>query len=235
MNEDNKTGCLICSAEIVYTTESVDRKCTYCENNFNSTAVCSNDHFICDNCHSSSALDLIQNTCNVSKIEDPVELAILLMKNPQLKMHGPEHHFLVPAVLFTSYQNQIENTQDRKTKLEAIRTRAELVKGGFCGTHGSCGAAIGAGIFCSVLTDTTPLSTDTWRLSNKITAQCLNTVADHGGPRCCKRDTFLSILSSKDFLEKHMKINLKVNQPVECDFSDMNKDCLLEECDFYIN
>jgi len=25
MNEDNKTGCLICSAEIVYTAESVEK------------------------------------------------------------------------------------------------------------------------------------------------------------------------------------------------------------------
>jgi hypothetical protein len=118
------------------------------------------------------------------------------MKNPQIKMHGPEHHFLVPAVLFTAYQNQTGEKDGRRSKLEIIRNRAELVKGGFCGTHGTCGAAIGAGIFCSVITDTTPLSTDTWRLSNKITAHCLISIAEHGGPRCCKRDTFISILNS---------------------------------------
>jgi hypothetical protein len=235
MKDDNRTGCLICSAEIEYTTQAVYKACTYCRKSFSSTAACSNGHYVCDNCHSSSAFDLIQNTCVNSKIEDPVELANLLMKNPQLKMHGPEHHFLVPAVLFTSYSNQLKKTEDRKPKLDTIRTRAELVKGGFCGTHGSCGAAIGAGIFCSVLTENTPLSKETWRLSNKITARCLDSVAEHGGPRCCKRDTFLSILGGTEFLKEEMDINLEVNRSVECEFSDMNKDCLMEECDFYIN
>ena len=134
-----------------------------------------------------------------------------------------------------SFQEWVKITDDRKPKLEAIRSRAELVKGGFCGTHGSCGAAMGAGIFCSVLTDNTPLSTETWRLSNKITAKCLDSVAEHGGPRCCKRDTFLSILSSADFLNEEMDVELEVSREVECEFSDMNKDCLMEECDFYIN
>jgi hypothetical protein len=231
MKEENRTGCLICSAEIEYTTESVNRTCTYCGNNSNSTASCSNRHFVCDSCHSSSAYDLIENTCANSNIEDPVELAVL----HRLKMHGPEHHFLVPAVLLASYYNQMKKSGDPKAKLETIISRAELVKGGFCGTHGSCGSAIGAGIFCSVLTDNTPVSKETWRLSNKITARCLDSVAEHGGPRCCKRDNFLSILNGTEFLKEEMDINLEVNRSIECEFSNMNKDCLLEECDFYIN
>ena len=235
MDSPKRSGCLICSAEIVYGSESVERTCSYCGNNFSSNAVCANGHFVCDSCHSSPAMDFIFNTCLQSEIEDPIELAALLMKNPQIKMHGPEHHFLVPAVLFTAYQNQTGRREERRKKLEIIRNRAELVKGGFCGTHGSCGAAIGAGIFCSVITGATPISTDTWRLSNKITAHCLISIAEHGGPRCCKRDTFLSILNSAEFLKEEMDISLKVNPQVECDFSDMNRECLFEKCDFYIN
>ncbi len=30
-------------------------------------------------------------------------LAIRLMRLPAVKMHGPEHHFLVPAVLLAAY------------------------------------------------------------------------------------------------------------------------------------
>ncbi len=235
MDSQKQSGCLICSADIEYSIEALERKCSYCGNSFKSNAVCSNGHFICDSCHGSPAMDFIFNTCVQSEIKDPVELATLLMKNRQIKMHGPEHHFLVPAVLFTAYHNQMANGDERIKKLEAIRNRAELVKGGFCGTHGSCGAAIGAGIFCSVITGTTPLSTDTWGLSNKITAHCLLSIAERGGPRCCKRDTYLSILKSAEFLKEEMNIELQVNQQVECDFSDMNRECLLEECDFYIN
>ena len=36
-------------------------------------------------------------------------------------------------------------------------------------------------------------------------------------------------------IKEEMNISLKVNPNVECDFSDMNRECLFEKCDFYIN
>lgn len=53
---------------------------------------------------------------------------------------------------------------DRKAEqLATARKRAEDVKGG-------CGAAMGAGIACSIITGATPLARDEWRLSNLMTA-----------------------------------------------------------------
>ncbi|VUT25840.1 MAG: hypothetical protein MOIL_01256 [Candidatus Methanolliviera sp. GoM_oil] len=55
--------------------------------------------------------------------------------------------------------------------------------GGFCGYHGDCGAAVGTGIFISLITDATPLSKHEWKLSNLMTAKSLLSIANHGGPR----------------------------------------------------
>jgi hypothetical protein len=66
-----------------------------------------------------------------------------------------------------------------------------------------------------------------------MTAQSLVSVANHGGPRCCKRNSFLSIIEAMDFSEKHLGTALKANLVVECEFSDMNKECLRAECPFY--
>ena len=55
---------------------------------------------------------------------------------------------------------------------------------------------MGTGIFISLITDATPLSKEDWGLANRMTAASLNTIAEHGGPRCCKRDSFLAIMDA---------------------------------------
>jgi len=53
-----------------------------------------------------AANDLIEQYCLHTGQTDPLEIAVTLMKNPALKMHGPEHHLLVPAVLLAAFYNQ---------------------------------------------------------------------------------------------------------------------------------
>jgi hypothetical protein len=148
-------------------------------------------------------------------------------------MHGPEHHFLVPAVLLTSYYNIRKEYRETGLMIQEARKRALNVLGGFCGSHGNCGAAVGTGIFISLITNTTPLSTEGWRLSNLITSKSLNTIAHRGGPRCCKRNTFLAILEAVKFLKDHFGIEMKRQQDIRCEFNGLNKECLREHCIFY--
>jgi len=84
---------------------------------------------------------------------------VQLMKDSRVKMHGPEHHFLVPAVLWTAYVNTAEVDQDaRARRLAQAKQRAEMVVGGACGTHGAV-CRSGTGIFISLVTGaTTPLA-----------------------------------------------------------------------------
>lgn len=99
-----KTGCLVCGKELVYgKTEKMEY--FYCHKIYESNVRCEAGHFVCDKCHSSSANELIENFCIATKLENPLEIALILMKNPKIKMHGPEHHFLVPASLLAAYYN----------------------------------------------------------------------------------------------------------------------------------
>lgn len=231
-NAVNITGCLICGADLHYRKQMVQRTCHLCGEKFPTHAECSSGHFICDRCHRLPALDLIEQTCGVSSDTDSLRLAASLMSNPEMKMHGPEHHFLVPAVLIAACCT-VQGDDSKREKLKAARRRAEDVKGGFCGFHGACGAAVGAGIACSVLTGATPLSRDEWRLSNLMTAACLTTIAEAGGPRCCKRDTYLALLTARDFLNFHLNSGLPTGSQPTCSFSDNNKECLETGCRFF--
>ena len=243
MTEHFRSGCLICGEELVYSQKNELAYCYYCGTKQETNTHCINGHYVCDRCHSLQANDLIEQFCTTTSISNPIELANILMRNPAINMHGPEHHFLVPAVLLTAFYN-LENAKDRggiqvnledkAARIQLARKRAEVVPGGFCGYYGACGAGIGSGIFLSVLTGATPLSGMEWALSNRITAECLMEIANHGGPRCCKRDTYLALLTAGAFIKKNFAINFHLAEEIRCGFFELNKECLKTDCPFYV-
>jgi len=233
---EHKSGCLVCGEALVYAEHEFAAQCFYCGAATSTTVTCTNRHYVCDPCHSGSANELIQRYCATTETAAPLEMALTLMRNPKVKMHGPEHHFLVPAVLLAAYANRAGASQeDRATKakkIEIARRRAEDIKGGFCGFCGNCGAAVGTGIFLSVLTGATPLSREEWRLSNLVTAESLLAIANLGGPRCCKRDTFLAIQTAVAFLRRELRADLELPEPIRCEFNSLNKECIRGACPF---
>ena len=230
---EHQTGCLICGEELVYSAQSHEQSCLYCGQKFDVNVKCVQGHYVCDQCHAMSANELIEQTCRETQLTDPLNLVVALMKHPNVKMHGPEHHFLVPAVLLTAFYNQQGQPEMKAEKLHLARKRAQVVKGGFCGYWGSCGAGIGTGIFMSLVTGATPVSRQEWRVSNLLTATSLCCIAEHGGPRCCKRNTFLAIITAVEFLKQELEIELQMRPDIECEFSHLNRECLQRACPFY--
>jgi len=52
-----------------------------------------------------------------------------------------------------------------------------------------------------------------------------------GGPRCCKRDSFLSILTAIDFVKEHFGIALQKPEVV-CRYAAQNNQCIGKRCPF---
>jgi hypothetical protein len=231
---DHKSGCVACGAALVYAAESRELPCFYCGAVGQTSVSCAAGHYVCDTCHSGSANDLIQRFCSAADSTLPLSMAITLMKDRRIKMHGPEHHFLVPAVLLAAYCTETHRPREEKERLIAkARSRAEEVKGGSCGFNGNCGAAVGTGIFVSLITGATPLSRAEWRLANLMTSESLRAIAELGGPRCCKRDSFLALRTAATFLKTELGVALPSEEPVTCEFSPLNRECLKEECPFF--
>jgi hypothetical protein len=228
-----KVDCLVCGAELKYEAQPGKMRCYFCQEEYESNARCLNGHFVCDKCHSLPASEVISHFCISSDSKDPLEMAVSLMKSPKVAMHGPEHHFLVPAVLLSSYYNFKNDSAMKEEKIKLAQKRAVNVLGGFCGFYGDCGAAVGTGIFISLITGANPLSKQEWKLSNLMTARSLFSLANIGGPRCCKRTSFLSIIEASDFLTEHFGVALPLNKDIKCEFSSLNKECLKVDCPFY--
>jgi hypothetical protein len=228
-----RTGCIVCGKELVYQIVHKNLECLICHRTRPSNATCLSGHFVCDRCHSLSANDLVEEACINSVSRDPLELARMIMNSDKVPMHGPEHHFIVPAVLLAAYYNIKGDPEEKRRKIKEARARSSNILGGFCGFYGDCGAAVGTGIFVSLVTGATPLSKGEWRLSNTMTAKSLLSVANHGGPRCCKRNTFLSILQAVDFSKEKLHVGMNIDKSRKCDYSGLNAECLRSECPLY--
>jgi len=229
-NISHKSGCVICGKRLIYKDEDEALNCLFCHNTFYSNVKCIKEHYICDRCHSLSANKLIQEYCISSQSTNPLNLSMELMRHPAIKMHGPEHHFLVPAVLLAAYYNRTGSFQEKKTKIITAGKRASKILGGFCGTHGVCGAAIGTGIFVSLITNNSPLAGKEWKESNMMTTKSLSVIAEHGGPRCCKRNSFLAIMA----VTEHFNIDgFNSAESIKCEFTRFNKECLKSDCPFF--
>ncbi|MFW9999318.1 MAG: DUF5714 domain-containing protein [Candidatus Hodarchaeota archaeon] len=230
--------CEICGNSLIYATKPQDYRdliCEYCGNIFHSNIYCEDGHYICDRCHSKGPLDIIERVYEETKIKDPFELADLIMKHPNFKKYGPEHHILTPAVILTALKNNnIKKPNGSEITLfdikESIR-RASKIPGGWCGFYGSCGAGIGSGITISIFTGATP-STDYPRtLANQITSRSLNKIADNL-EHCCKRSVRLSIIETLKFLKEKFKVELDYNFK-KCSFSKINDKCVKNKCPIF--
>lgn len=180
-----------------------------------------------------SSVDPVAALCLADTSRNPIEILEKLMSQPDCPMHGPTHHVLVGAALLTAYNNSLPDSSklDLKEALAEMRERGEQVPGGACGYMGACGASISTGIFMSIVTRNTPFSTDTWRLCNLCTARALEQVALNGGPRCCKRDSYLSVLTAIDFVKENLGVEMEKPE-ITCSRSQINEQCIGKKCPF---
>lgn len=180
-----------------------------------------------------TTVDPVVALCLADTSRNPIEILEKLMSQPDCPMHGPTHHVLVGAALLTAYNNCLpdSNKLNLEEALAEMRERGEQVPGGACGYMGACGASISTGIFLSIVTRNTPFSTDTWRLCNLCTARALEQVAENGGPRCCKRDSYLSVLTAIDFVKENLGVEM-VKPEVHCTRSQINEQCIGKKCPF---
>lgn len=158
-----------------------------------------------------------------------------LMDLEGLPMHCPPHHFMIPAVLLTVCRKADGDTlEDLQKDLEEADKRAHNVLPGFCGWYGSCGAAVGCGIFMSIFTDTNPHTAgETWSWCNAITAKALTVIGEIDGPRCCKRNTYLALNEARDAIEEYLDISLPKPGQVRCKYHEQNKECKGKACPFF--
>lgn len=224
-----KDECLICGAPLEYMEKGVEMECEICHKKEMTRTKCANGHFVCSSCHE-SGIDAVISACMQEKSRNPIEIMDRLMNMEFCHMHGPEHHIMVGSALLTAYRNAGGGIELEKALFE-MQERGREVPGGACGFWGACGAGISAGIFVSIVTGSTPLAIETWGLSNLMTSRSLAAIGAIGGPRCCKRNSYLALTEAVKFIEENLGVKMDISE-IKCSRSHENNQCLGRRCPF---
>jgi len=221
--------CLICGEPLEYLHAETAMPCALCGKAFPSKTRCVQGHYVCDECHT-QGIDQIFSVCLRETSRDPIAVMEKLMALPMCHMHGPEHHIMVGAALLTAYRNAGGDI-DLEKALREMRSRGAKVPGGACGFWGACGAGISTGQFLSIVMDATPLAKESFGLAHQMTARSLGAIGEVGGPRCCKRDSFLSIQQAIDFVAERLGVQMEKSQ-ITCRHAAKNAQCIGSRCPF---
>lgn len=174
----------------------------------------------------------IIDACLQETSKNPIEIFNHIAQMDFVRIHGPEHHVLDGAALMTAFYNAGGKIELQESLVELMK-RGLQMPGATCGMWGVCGAVTSMGAALSVMDGTGPLSTDaSWGKHMEFTSAALGSLAKVGGPRCCKRDAFLSFQKAIEFINTNYDVRLESNG-IECSYSKKNEQCHKASCPFF--
>ena len=88
-------------------------------------------------------------------------------------------------------------------------------------------------MFVSIIFGSTPLDNKNFALAHKMTVKSLNAIGDIGGPRCCKRESFLATIQAVEFIGERFGIEMDPGKMV-CSYSAQNNQYIGKRCPFSI-
>ncbi len=222
------TGCMVCGAEIEYLQLDRQMRCCFCGKKSYGNSVCNAGHFVCDDCHASSAISVIKKVCLAGRDTDMLALMEKIRSHPRFPMHGPEHHCMVPAVILTVYKN-VSGKLSKEHILTAI-DRGKGIAGGSCAFWGICGAAGSVGIAFSLILGADPCTGEKRQKVQKATSEVLGEIAKFKAGRCCQRDCWVALKTAGYLSKRYIGVQLKAAGKLKCRQYSSNKECIKQAC-----
>lgn len=190
-----------------------------------------------DTPQANSVYDTITGRCMAAYTE-PGKSAYALLEElmglPDVPMHSPVHHYMLPAALLAvCRREQGQPAELLQKNLREAQKRATNILPGFCGFYGACGAGVGLGLFWSIITGSGPKAVESWGWANAATGGALCAIAAYGGPRCCKRVSFVALQSGAPAILQHLGVDIGMPDAIRCRHFASNAECLHGRCPFF--
>ena len=158
--------------------------------------------------------------------DEMMECAVCRKKEPS-KTRCVSGHYVCDACHTAGMDSLIGLCLEAASK-DPIEIINSMMAQPFCHMHGP---EHHAGMFVSIISKSTPLSAEPFGLSNLMTSKALERIGAIGGPRCCKRDSFLSILAAVDFVRENFGIDM-ARREITCGYAAQNNQCIGKRCPF---
>ena len=175
---------------------------------------------------------LIKEEVLKNKSKNPIEIAKSIMHKDFVNIHGPEHHFLDGASFMVAYKNSGGDI-DLDKAIDILAERTIKMPGAMCGYWGMCGSVASVAAVLAIIHEVGPLSsTPYYGEDMEFTSSVIKKMSEIGGPRCCKRNAFLSLSSGVRFVKEKYGVEMELDE-IECEFSSWNKQCIGTRCPFH--
>ena len=175
---------------------------------------------------------LIKKEVLESNSKNPITIVKLIMNKDFINIHGPEHHYLDGASFLVAYYNAGGNI-DLNKSLDSLAERTIKMPGAMCGHWGICGSTTSVGAALSIIHEVNPLSSSNYYKDNmEFTSKVIQKMSEIGGPRCCKRNAFISLSTAVEFVKEKYGIEMELDEIV-CEFSSKNKQCMAFKCPYF--
>jgi len=174
---------------------------------------------------------IIEECLKIKDTTSPIAIFNKIASMDFIRIHGPEHHILDGAAFLTAYSNAGGNV-DLQAGLERMAIEGEKMPGAICGLWGVCGSVASIGAALAFIDKTSPLSTDdSWGSHMEFTSKALKRMGEIGGPRCCKRDAYISLETAIEYVEHRYGVKLD-KEKIKCGFNNKNEQCIGKKCPY---
>lgn len=175
---------------------------------------------------------LIKEACLKETSKNPLVVIKNIMHKDFIKIHGPEHHILDGSAFLVAFKNAGGNI-DLERSLDRLAVQGVKMPGAICGYWAACGSTLSIGAALAIIEETGPLTSDSsWGSHMEYTSSALASLGKVGGPRCCKRNAFLSLLAAIEYANGRFKVQMETGTVI-CEFHPLNLQCIKERCPFY--
>jgi len=175
---------------------------------------------------------LIRKELKSIESHNPIAILQMMANKEYISMHGPEHHFLDGACFLVAYCNKTNNNKIEEY-LDELEKRTIKMPGAMCGYWGVCGSVTSLGAALSIINDVSPLTnSDFYSHNMEFASRVIKKMSEIGGPRCCKRNAFLSLEEAVKFVNEKYEVMLE-DEKANCKHSKINKQCIGNKCPFY--
>lgn len=229
--QKQRSGCMVCGSPLVYANRPSEVACSYCSSKQQTTVLCEDGHFVCDACHTEDALVIIERVCRQTDETDMIALLGRIRRHEAMRVHGPEHHAMVPAIILATARNLGAPVTEEMIRLGI--QRGSRTGGGHCGYMGACGAALGVGVAFSLILEGNPIKGSQRQTVQSAVVAALEPIAALDAARCCQRDSWLALKKAAELSRAMLPVKLKADASLRCAQVSANDQCMGDTCPLF--
>ena len=218
-------ACQFCGVPLKSLANAIGARCMVCGERGRTRTWCTAGHFVCEECRGREMMQLVEGMLALPRSTDPVEAFLQMRRSHPFPMHGPEHHPLAAAAFLLVYHD-LHGEPSWAAILDALETAATQLPGGSCGYWGACSAGLAVGMaYCAIL-NSSPTDGHPRALSHRAVAGILARLAEFDGPRCCRRESLLSLQIGCELSRELLPHPLSTKYTGTCEQASDNPECI---------